>query len=200
MMRILLALLAFACAAGCSGSAGTRPADPSQPRSSKAQPAEPNAVELTLRTQGGPLVFVGDMRGRPLLLFMFATFDGVSQAALRPLEQFVHRHPDAQVVGVAVQPFAERLLDPYVHALSPPFPVAYDPEDRLEKGTTPIGKIEQVPTFVMLDALGRPATRHVGYATLEQLEAMLASALEAVPPSRARQERVIPPLLGEPVE
>jgi hypothetical protein len=192
------AVLALVLVAGCGGTPAT--AGPSSQTGHKARPpSDPNAVELTLRTEAGPLIFVGDMRGRPVLLFMFATFDGMSQAALTPLERFVAAHPEVQVVGVAIQPDAERLIGPYVHALSPPFPIGYDPENALEKGDTPIGKVDLIPSFVMLDALGRPVVRHVGLATVEQLERMLEMAREAVSPERAQEELAPLPLMGDPV-
>jgi thiol-disulfide isomerase/thioredoxin len=200
-MKPSLALAITCCAllgAGCGGNArapeGTTAAE-AKPR----PPSEPDAVELTLRTAEGPLVFVGDLRGRPVLLFMFATFDALSQAALLPLEQFVQAYPDdVQVLGIAIEPDAERLIQHYMSALSPPFPVAYDPEGALDKGDTPIGKVDVIPSYVMLDAVGRPVARHVGLARLGDLQQMLRMAEEAVPPDRAKREREPPPLMGNP--
>lgn len=196
-LRAAAAAMAIVLAGGCGGGGGATkgPEDP-EPEKEPLQTHE--SVEITLRTSEGALLFVGDLRGRPVLLFLFATFDGVSQAALQPLRRFIRAHPEVHVLGVAIQPDPQQLLDAYVHALSPPFPVAYDPEDRVEAGKTALGSIGSVPTFVMLDALGRPVERHEGFASQRTLENMLYRAQQAVPNAAAEAAGEQPPLLGNP--
>ncbi|MFW6050186.1 MAG: TlpA family protein disulfide reductase [Myxococcota bacterium] len=193
-MKCAAAALAAAIALGCGGgqaaSEGTRKARSDRPG------GEP--VELTLRASDGSLLFVGDLKGQPVLMFLFATFDGVCQAALRPLGRFARAHSDVHVVGVAVQPDPEQLVEAYVHALSPPFVVAHDPEERVGAGETALGPVEGVPTYVMLDALGRLVARHEGYASQRQLEHMLYRARRAVPEEAADAAGDPPPLLGNP--
>lgn len=198
-MKALLAT-ALVCMAVLAGCGGATPAEErTTPQEARERPpAEPDAVELTLRTAAGPLMFVGDLRGHPVLLFMFASFDALSQAAMTPLERFAQAHPDVHVVGVALEPDAERLVRHFARTLQPPYPVTYDPEDALERGETPIGKIQAVPSFVMLDALGRPVVQHLGFAKVEELERMLEMAEDAVDPDRAAQELSKPPLIGNP--
>ncbi len=151
-------------------------------------------VELELRTPAGVPIFLGDLRGKPVLLFVFATFDGVSQASLRPLGRFVRHHPDVHVIGIAMQPEAETLLDAWAHALGPPFTVAYDPRDRLSMGTSDLGAVDRVPTYVLIDAAGYEVDRHVGFASERKLERML---LDAGARARPQQEAEPPPLLAE---
>src|SRR5688500_10391467 len=115
-----IALIAVLTCALCHGSAAEAPIGETRAE----RPAEP--LELALRLPSGEFVDVGDLRGRPTLLFLFATFDGVSQAALRPLARFVRAHPDVHVLGVAAQPNAAPLLDAYQQALHPAFTLAYD--------------------------------------------------------------------------
>ncbi|MFW5876332.1 MAG: TlpA family protein disulfide reductase [Myxococcota bacterium] len=182
-------IVGFAACGG--GGAGGSAQPPGQAESSAHE-----GVELTLRTSDGKLLFVGDLRGRPVLLFLFATFDGVSQAALRPLTRFVSANPNTHVVGIAQQPDPKLLIEAYVHALSPPFPVTYDPEEGIAAGETPIGEVDRIPTFVMLDALGRIVDRHDGYASERTLHHMLDRAREAVPEEAAEQLRGPPPALG----
>lgn len=191
----LLAAAMFAatgCAAGTQASKGSA-------ETPKTTPLAKKPVELTLRTAGGRMMFVGDLRGKPVLLFIFATFDGVSQAALRPLGRFVRAHGDVYVIGVAIEPDAAELIDPYARALSPPFPITCDPDGHLEQGDTPIGPVESVPTYVMLDALGRPVSRHLGFASENALDRMLYLAKRAVTPEQAARARKPPPLLGNPI-
>lgn len=179
--------------AACGGGGGSGSA--SNPRGAGSSAHE--AVELTLRTSDGRLLFVGDLRGQPVLLFLFATFDGVSQAALRPVSRFVRANPNAHVVGIAQQPDPKLLIEAYVHALSPPFPITYEPEGHLAAGETPIGEVDSIPTFVMLDALGRVVDRHDGYASERSLHLMLDRAREAVPEPAAERLREPPPILGK---
>ena len=138
---------------------------------------DPHAIELALRTPAGDWIHLGDLRGRPLLLFVFATFDGMSQAALRPLTRFARHHQDIHIVGVAAQPDAPQLLDPYERALSPPFPLTYDPERNVQEGTSALGAIEAVPTFIMFDARGIEVGRHVGFPNTDTLERLREDAL-----------------------
>lgn len=150
---------------GCGGRADS--ASPRAPTQGNARP-----VELELHTPDGRVFETVAFRGAPTLLFLFATFDGVSQAALIPLREFVDAHPNFQVIGVAVQPNPKLLVDAWQHALEPPFLVTYDDEEEIATGKTALGELEAIPTFVMLDAGGHEVARHVGMASLEELEAL----------------------------
>ncbi len=136
----------------------------------------PGAIELALRKADGSFIDVGDLRGQVVVLFVFATFDGVSQMALHPLRAIAERHPDVHIIGIAAQPGARLLIDPYEHALHPPFTVTYDPEERVHTAEGPLGAIEAVPTIVVLDRRGLIAARHVGLADEAALLAMLRRA------------------------
>jgi hypothetical protein len=154
---------------------------------------DPRAVELALRRTTGEWIHVGDLRGRPVLLFVFATFDGVSQAALQPIGRFLRHHRDVHVLGIAAQPDAAQLLDPYERALTPPFFLTYDPEGYVATGTSPLGSIDAVPTFIMLDASGHEVERHVGFPGTRTLERLRSRAM-----SRGGIREDSPaPLLGE---
>ena len=137
---------------------------------------EPGArpVELALVTEAGALVDVGDFRGQTVLLFIFATYDGVSQAALTPVSRFVRHHPEVYVLGVAAQPNPRALLDAWKAALNPPFAVAYSPEDRVTTGTSDLGALGAIPTFVVLNAQGFEVARHTGMVSEDRLEEMTA--------------------------
>jgi len=160
-IRLALALVTLLAACGGAEAATAAPRVPEEP------------LYLDLRTSEGEPLNLGQLRGQPVLLFLFATYDGVSQASLRPLARFVRQHPDVQVVGVAVQPDASLLAAAWAQALSPPFTVCYEPEDRITQGATNLGPFEAVPTYVLLDAQGRERARHVGFGSQRKLESML---------------------------
>ena len=141
-----------------------------------APPAVAGSVELALRLPDGAFIDVGELRGRPVMLFLFATFDAVSQMMLRPLEAFHAAHPEVDLIGVATQPDARLLIDAYVHALSPSFPVAYDPEESLPGDDTVLGPIEAIPALVLLDARGVLVARRYGFVEPPDIEAMLGAA------------------------
>ena len=175
MRRSLALALGVSLVAACGGGAGAG-VGKSTPEVTE------RPLELELRDADDALLFVGDLRGKRVLLFLFATFDGVSQAALRPLERFVRHHGEkAHVVAVAAQPDAAMLVDAYRHALSPPFPITYDPRERIAEGTSPLGAVDAIPTYVMLDARGYEVARHTGFASERKLRRMLDEALASAP-------------------
>ena len=135
-----------------------------------------DAVDLGLRRADGTFVDVADLRGSFVLLFVFATFDGVSQMLLSPLRSVAERHADLHIVGVAAQPSARLLVDAYEHALEPPFPITYDPEETILEGARGLGAIEAIPTLVVLDRRGIEVARHTGFADEAMIEELLRGA------------------------
>ncbi len=188
--------LACACAVGCGAhdAQPTTPASASGPAERAEAASSDEGVELTVRTPAGEWIYVGDLRGLPVLLVFLATYDGVSQAALVPLRRVASAREDLHVVGVLVQQEADELVDAWVHALAPPFPVGYDPDGTIASGDGPIGEIEAVPTFVALDANGVVVERRVGYQGERALNEMVDAARAHAPLGR----REPPPLLGTP--
>ncbi|HJL19443.1 MAG TPA: TlpA disulfide reductase family protein [Sandaracinaceae bacterium LLY-WYZ-13_1] len=177
----LLAALLAACGGG--GEARVAPSGPpvgmSGPETAgdERPTAVEGSIELTLRRVDGTFLEVGEQRGQPVLLYVFATFDGVSQMVLNPLRNVIERHPGLRVIGIAAQPSARLLVDAYEHALHPPFPVTYDPEETVRRGESDLGALDAVPTLVLLDERGVEIARHTGFLDERQLEAFLAPAL-----------------------
>ena len=136
-------------------------------------------VELGLRTVDGRWLEVRDLRGKPVLLFLFATFDTGSQAALKPLRSFVSQHDEVQVLGIAVQPRATQLVQAWAYALDPPFIVGVEPYGRIENGESSLGKIESVPTYILLDAAGYERERVTGLQNGRQLSELAGSVERA---------------------
>jgi hypothetical protein len=159
---ILLAMLAIGCV----------PVPEELPETTPAR-GTGDPIELGIRLPDGSYVDLRDYRGEPLLIFVFATFDGASQASLQPIELVKRARPSLRVVGIAAQPDPRELVDAWVHALEPTFPVGYDPTGNLLAGETALGNIESVPLFVLIDASGVPLQQHRGFMAPEDLERFL---------------------------
>lgn len=150
MMSILL-MVALGCGSRASAPQPTTPQSATTPR-----------LDLGIRLSDGRWVELADLRGTPVLVFVFATFDAVSQASLKSLRPFVPQHPEVVVVGIAAQPRATQLVEAWDYALDPPFPVGADPYGRVENGESMLGKIETVPTYILFDANGYEIDRTTG--------------------------------------
>jgi len=133
-------------------------------------------LDLGLRLSDGRWLELADLRGTPVLLFVFATFDAVSQASLKSLRPFVPQHPEIIVIGIAAQPRAAQLVEAWAYALDPPFVVGANPYGSVENGESAIGKIETVPTYILYDANGYEIDRTTGLMT----EGDLARLVEPV--------------------
>ena len=127
-LSILLAL-GLGCARDSSGAKETT-----------SEAAKGARLDLGVRLSDGRWLELADLRGTPVLLFVFATFDAVSQAALKSLRPFIPQHPEVVVIGVAAQPRAEQLVEAWAHALDPPFVVGADPYGSVENGESTLGK------------------------------------------------------------
>lgn len=122
-------------------------------------------LDLGLRLTDGSWLELAELRGTPVLLFVFATFDAVSQASLKSLRPFVPQHPEVIVIGVAAQPRATQLAEAWAYALDPPFVVGANPYGRVENGESMLGKIETVPTYILYGANGYEIDRTTGLLT-----------------------------------
>lgn len=161
-MRPCVMSILFVVALGC-----TRDSRPAQ--QTVAGGARGERLDLGVRLSDGRWLELADLRGTPVLLFVFATFDTVSQASLNPLREFVPEHPELIVVGVAAQPRATQLVAAWAYALDPPFVVGADPYGRVENGQSSLGKIETVPTYILYDAQGYEIDRRTGILTEDEL-------------------------------
>jgi len=133
-------------------------------------------VEVELTSVDGRRFALSELRGSPLLLFVFTTYDDACQIALTEIERLLQSHSGLQALGVAVQPNAEQLLPLYRDALSVSFPLAYDPTSAVLRGESELGAVGAVPAFVMLDAQGRITARHIGALDRAGLAKLVASA------------------------
>lgn len=118
--------------------------------------------ELALRDSHGEELSLADFRGRTVLLYLFATFDLPSQAALEPLQEVAGAHPELSVIGVALQPDPQDLLGIFASTLELEITLAYEPDNRLLRGLTDLGPVEGVPTYVLVDRHGLITKRWTG--------------------------------------
>jgi len=164
----ILLVVALGCARDSSGAQNT------SPRAEKGA-----RLDLGVRLSDGRWLELADLRGTPVLLFVFATFDAVSQASLKSLRPFVPQHPEVIVIGVAAQPRAAQLVEAWAYALDPPFVVGTNPYGRVENGESSIGKIETVPTYILYDADGYEIDRTTGLLTEGDLAQLVKPLSEA---------------------
>lgn len=168
-MRTTAAFFLLALASACSTPTSNEPSRP-------ARTSGGEAIELTLRYPDGTFLEVGELRGRVVLLFVFATYDAMSQMTLTPLRSVAERFPEAHIIGVAAQHSARLLVDAFENALSPPFPITYDPVGNVSEGGSALGEIEAVPTLIVLDRRGMEVARTTGFTDEVQIAEMLRAA------------------------
>lgn len=123
---------------------------------------------------GRPLELAA-LRGKPVLLFMFATYDTASQLTLARLEAVLKRQTFVTVVGIALQPDAQRFLELYQQTLSVSFLLSYDPHGTILRGNTALGHVDAIPLLVALDEQGVARALHYGAATDAQLTDLIES-------------------------
>jgi hypothetical protein len=161
LAMIACTLLAVACAGSTGGSAGST-----------------TELHLLLARADGEALPLANLRGKPALLFLFATFDDASQLALTPLVDLHRRRPQLRIIGIALQPDPQVLLQTYAVALDIDFELTHEPQGRLLRGETPLGDHVVVPMFVALDAAGRVVSVYTGVPSRDDLDALL----DALPP------------------
>lgn len=164
--RAGLAVL-LACVAGCGGASASGGTTGNAPREPSSDP-----ISLRLTTTDGHVVELADQRGGLVLLFVLATYDGLSQAEVRPVSRFTREAADTVVLGVVAERDAQSFAPIYADTLEPAYTVVYDPDDTITAGTSDLGELPGVPTFYMIDAHGVIADRRTGYLTEEDLFSM----------------------------
>lgn len=131
---------------------------------------EDDSVVLHLRSTDGRVVALEDQRGSQVLIVVLATYDGVSQAAMRPLSRYARDHEDVIVIGVLAQPDAATFAPLFEQAMESPFTIAWDPVDGVARGVSDLGPLEAVPSYFQIDAEGRVSERHVGFMSEGDLD------------------------------
>lgn len=161
-MSQLLLVAALSCVSACAGSLG----GPTTP-----------VLELKVTNEEGRSLELAELRGRPSLLFLFATYDTTSQLALTPLITASQTEDRVTFIGIAVQPDAGTFLGPFRKALDIPFALYIDDTGALLQGKTVLGRVPGVPAYVALDAGGHVRKTFFGVAKHAELEELVDSAL-----------------------
>lgn len=131
----------------------------------------PEPVQLSLpRAQDGRPFSIHERRGEATIVYFFSTWCVLCQA----MEPFVAetarigRREGIEVIGIALDLEGRRLVEPYVHALQPPYPVLIG-GGAVAEGRSPFGRIPETPSVIFLDGEGRPAALISGLADTDLL-------------------------------
>lgn len=126
-------------------------------------------LEAALRSADGEPMMLSQLRGQPVLLFLFSTFDEASQLALGRLLEARRELDGLLVIGVALQPNPAPFLDSYGAALAVDFPLLFEPQAHIVSGRSALGGPISVPTLVLLDARGHPVEEFVGVPEVDDI-------------------------------
>jgi thiol-disulfide isomerase/thioredoxin len=130
------------------------------------------AQELSGTTLTGESFDLASTRGRPTVVNFFASWCPPCNEEAPDLVAFAADHPEASVVGVAVND--ERAdTEAFVEKYGVTYTVVYDPQG----GTGSAWGVTGIPTTFFLDAEGTIQDTIVGAASSEQFEASLQKAL-----------------------
>jgi thiol-disulfide isomerase/thioredoxin len=162
------ALLFLAAIAGCGGSRATEP-----PPGTSFVPARP-AAAFSFESLDTRPVSSAAFAGKPVVLAFIATWDLLSQAQVRFLDQMSKHDVDkVSYVAVFLQETKDReLIEVYRSTLNVTFPMAIADRGTLA-GTGPFGDVHTVPTVVVLDGSGNVRFQKVGLAKTEEIRAAL---------------------------
>jgi hypothetical protein len=157
-------LLLLSCGSGTDG------ARPNAPR------ARSSSVAFAYGVPGGGVLSSNNTRGRVTALLFVTTFDLPSQVMARRLDDALRSHrPRINAGAIAVEaPNSAPLVEVFRTTLGLGYPVALT--DGGPEAAGAFGKIDRVPTLVVLDARGREVHREAGVLEPEVLERYLTEA------------------------
>ena len=108
------------------------------------------------------------------MLLFFATYDQASALALQHVTELAKEDSSLQIAGVLVQPEAATFLPLFTASVQPPFALYDEPEQRLLKGESALGKLQGVPAYVVLDAESHIRGIHYGVLNVAELKQLMA--------------------------
>lgn len=149
---------------------------------------EPEVPEADLRPSSKPLSFeyvaldgthvtAESLRGRVTVVVFLTTYDLSSQIVVRELAELMHtKKPRFNTLGVVLEPPKNApLVDAFAATLELPFRLALSPSpESFDEG--PFGKVEAVPTVVVLDRAGVQRFRQAGAISTAELDRALSRA------------------------
>lgn len=143
------------------------------------------AVDFTLPQLSGGSVTLSDLRGKPVLLFLFTTWDMRCQAEAPLFNQLHEKHGPRglEVLGVALAPVGPTglpLVRTYVQVTKMTFDVLLSQPDGLEL-VGAVGQTRQVPRVVLLDRRGKVVLEMAGQTDFPLLRRRILRLLSSGP-------------------
>ncbi len=168
MTRRVAATCLAALSLACSSAPTVAPAQ----ASSRGAP-----ILFAYGTPSGETLSSESTRGRATAILFVTTFDLPSQLMAKRLDSVVRAHrPRANAGAVALEaPNDAPLVDVFKSSLGLSYPVALANTTRFE-APSPFGRVDQVPTLVVLDRRGREVARAQGVVTEREIDEALTSA------------------------
>jgi hypothetical protein len=131
-------------------------------------------VHLLLPALDGGEINIAGYRGRVVVLHAFATWSMASQADVEQLSAAHEAHPeDVVIIGLALDPDGYRLVAPWRQTMRARYLIAVASDD-VRGGRSPLGRIAEVPTTLILARDGAVARRISGPLRPGQLRQLLA--------------------------
>jgi hypothetical protein len=134
-------------------------------------------IQFVYGTTAGDELSSASTRGRGTAILFVTTYDLASQIQAKTLNRILKSHTPRINAGAVVLETAEysMLADAFRSSLELRYPVAMADAQTLA-GDGPFGRIESVPTTVVLDRSGREVWRKAGVAEAREIEEALATA------------------------
>ena len=171
--RVLRAAGCMLALSGCGGAASP----------ASAPPAAAHGPALEFAFSGaGEQVSSRETRGRPTVILFLTTYDLASQFAARDLAHIVRSFtPRANAAAIVCEEAQyEDLLPTYRQTLELPYPVVMG-DIATRAGQSAFGRIDILPTLVVLDRQGREVWRHAGAAARAEIIGALERAASSGP-------------------
>ena len=127
------------------------------------------ALRLSCLTPG-PDIDLSALRGRPMLVNLWATWCGPCREEMPLLQATSEHHQQVQFLGVNTQDTTEAAAG-FLGKAGVTYPQLVDPDGKL----LDFLRVPGLPVTVVLDADGRIAGRHIGQLRAESIEALLAN-------------------------
>jgi hypothetical protein len=166
LRTVTSALIAAAVLAACGS---TPPKTPS---------VEGKSVAVSMPALDGGTIETARYRGKIVVLHLFTTWSVAAQA---DVEQLLAAHDaysddDLVIVGIGMDVDGYDLVSPWRSANSIPYLIGVATE-AMHRGQSPLGKISQVPTTIVIDRRGT-VVRHIhGPLSAEQLPGLISGLI-----------------------
>jgi len=140
-------------------------------------PSRGQPITFLYGTPSGETLSSASTRGRATAILFVTTFDLPSQLMAKRLDAVVREHkPRANAGAVALEaPNDAPLVDVFKSSLGLSYPVALANTTGFDE-PSPFGRIDQVPTLVVLDRRGREVARAQGVVTEREIDTALTRA------------------------